>query len=114
MKLQVLYKYWEKIGYGPETVADSLLEFQKRQLKKTFPLLCHCLKILGTAPVTTCECKRNISAMQILKNYKRTTTNQERFSSLAVLHVHRDYEVDIDSIIDLRRMQFINILCDDE
>ena len=38
--------------------------------------------------------------MRILKDYKRTTTSQERFSSLAVLYVHRDFEIDLDLIID--------------
>ena len=114
-------KYWENTnGDLPETIADTLLQCQKKQLKQTFPLISHCLRLLGTAPVSTCECERNISAMRILKDYKGTTTSQECFSSLAVLYVHRDFEIDFDLIIGQfatmhpRRMQFINILCDDE
>ena len=46
--------------------------------------------------------------------------HQERFSSLALLHIRREFDHDLDKIIDIfalkkhRRMKFIDILDDNE
>jgi len=43
---------------------------------------------------------------------------QERLSSLALMHIHYDTEVDLDEVVTIfseknpRRMQLTNILCD--
>ena len=37
--------------------------------------------------------------MRILKNYLRSKMSQERFSFLALLHIHRDFPHDINEIV---------------
>ena len=40
--------------------------------------------------------ERSFSVLIRLKTYLRTTMLQDRLTSLAVLHVHRDIDIDID------------------
>ena len=41
-------------------------------------------------PSTSCEAERSFSMLRRLLNYLQSTMNQERLSSLAMLHSHRD------------------------
>ena len=87
--------------------------------KEMFPAIWSCLKLLATFPVTTCECERSISVMRRLTNYLRSTMSQERFSFLALLHIHRDFPYDINEIVTKfaeskpRKMRLSNILNSD-
>jgi hypothetical protein len=49
--------------------------------------------VLYVSNITT---GRSFSALRRLKTYLRTTMLQDRLTSLAVLHVHRDIDIDID------------------
>jgi hypothetical protein len=55
------------------------------------------LLILYTMPASTATTERSFSVLRRLKTYLRTTMLQDRLTSLAVLHVHRDIDIDIDS-----------------
>ena len=63
------------------------------------------LRIIGTLPVTSCECERSFSALRRLKTYTRSTMVAERLNGLALLHVHKDIIVNIDKVIDLYAMK---------
>ena len=84
-------------------------------LKNTVPIIYQCLRILGTVPVTSCECERSISVMKRLKTYLRSTMTQSRFSSLALLTIKRDFHVDLDEAINTfatrhaQRMLLLNL-----
>ena len=54
------------------------------------------LLILYTMPASTATTGRSFSALRRLKTYLRTTMLQDRLTSLAVPHVHRDIDIDID------------------
>jgi hypothetical protein len=47
--------------------------------------------------LSTATTERSFSVLRRLKTYLRTTMLQDRLTSLAVLHVHRDIDIDIDS-----------------
>jgi hypothetical protein len=55
------------------------------------------LLILYTMPASTATTERLFSALRRLKTYLRTTMLQDRLTSLAVLHVHRDIDIDMRS-----------------
>ena len=84
--------------------------------KKMFPGIYNCLKILGTIHVSSSECERTISVLRRLKTYQRNTMGQKRFSSLAMLTIHRNCEHNIDQIVKKfaleqpRKMKLLNIL----
>lgn len=85
----------------------------------SYPNIYATLKIFGTIPITTCECQHSISVLRRLKTYLRGTMKQERMNGLALLHVHRDLELDLEKIVDLfamkhpRRIEMINVLDSD-
>ena len=74
-------------GKPPETIHDTLKLIESQ----IFPNIHACLKILGTIPPTSCECETSISKMGLVLTDKRGTMGQERFNSLVLLTVHKDY-----------------------
>ena len=58
------------------------------------------LKIACTLPVTICECERSCSVLRRLSNYMRATMGQERLSSVALLHIHYDGDIDVTKVVD--------------
>ena len=57
------------------------------------------LQIACTLPVTSCECERSASALRRLHNYMRALMGNSRLSSLALLHIHYDMDVDLDEVV---------------
>ena len=101
----------------PDRISTTLKVCKPMEL--SYPNLHCCLKILGTIPVTTCECERSISSLRRLKTYLRSTMGEERLNGLAAMHVHKDINMDLDMIIGdfavkhKRRLKFQNILDSD-
>ena len=81
-----------------------------------FPNIKVLLLILCTLPVTSCSAERSFSGLKRIKTALRSTMGNERLSSLALLHLHRDIEINITDIIEEfsrrhpRRLQLANIL----
>ena len=89
--------YWETfIGPHPDNIATTLkaISFDGFENIKII------LHILGTLPITSCECKRSISALRSLKNYKRSTMVEERLNGLALMQIHREIPPDFEKIIN--------------
>ena len=82
--------HWQLLLQGlnpddrPVTVSDSL----KLASQSLCPTIARLLQLLATWPVTTCSCERSISTLRRPKTYLRSTMQQERLLSLAILHVH--------------------------
>ena len=70
----------------PSNLKDTLIVTNE----ELYPSISTVLLILYTMPASTC------SALRRLKTYLGTTMMQDRLTSLAVLHVHRDIDIDID------------------
>ena len=66
-----------------------------------FPNVSVLLQLACTIPVTSCECERSASALRRLHNYMRATMGKERLSSLALLHIHYDRKINLDSAVDI-------------
>ena len=49
--------------------------------------------------VSSCAVKRSFSGMKRLKTPLRSTMSEERLSSLAILHIHKHKNVDIDNLV---------------
>ena len=54
-----------------------------------------CHKNYGSATAV-----RSFSALRRLKTYVRSTMNNDRLSSLALMHIHRDFSVDLDKVME--------------
>ena len=102
----------------PDSIASTLRASVSRQ--DAFPNIFAALKILGTIPVTSCECERAISVLRRLKTYLRSSMTQERLNGLAMMSIHRNRPIDVDRVINLfaakhpRKMVLIDLLDSDE
>ena len=88
-------------GSLPDNVSNTLksIKFSGFQNIKV------ALRIIGTLPVTSCECERSFSALRRLETYTRSAMVAERLNGLALLHVHKDIIVNIDKVLDLCAMK---------
>ena len=110
-------RMWEDHCYRLEgKPAESVSDLLPTIDRVSFPNIYTAMQILATLPVTTCTCERSISVLRRLKTYLRSTMTANRMNGLALLHVHRDIEVDTDEIIRRfalrhpRRMKLLDIL----
>ena len=89
--------YWTQkfVSKLPDRISDTLKETVS--MKTTFPNIFCALCILGTMPMTTCECEHSISSLRRLKSYLRSTMSQNRLNGLAALHSHRDIRINVDT-----------------
>ena len=113
-ELHMWQMFWEKKQTNNEYY--EINQLLKITNKKMFPGIYNCLTILGTIPVSSSECERTISVLRRLKTYQRNAMGQKRFSSLAMLTIHRNFEPNIDQIVNKfaleqpRNMKLLNIL----
>jgi len=69
--------------------------------KDLYPSIYAILSILVTIPSSSATAERSFSAMKRIKNYLRSTMGDDRLSSLALLHVHSEIEIDVELVIEL-------------
>lgn len=58
------------------------------------------LKLVGTLPVTTCECERSFSSLRHIKTWDRSTMTNDRLNGLALLYIHREIDLPIETVLD--------------
>ena len=59
-----------------------------------YPNIREIFHILLTMPIGSVPCEQSFSDVGRLKQWNRTTMVEDRFNGLALLHVHRDVNVD--------------------
>ena len=100
----------------PKRVSDTLLTSDD----DFYPNINTILNILAIVPATTCTCERSISALRRLKTWLRSSMTNDRLTGLALMHVHRHLDFDVETIIDNfaraqpRRMRLLNVVTSDE
>jgi hypothetical protein len=67
--------------------------------EELYPSISTVLLIIYTMPASTATTERSFSVLRRLKTYLRTTMLQDRLTSLAILHMHRDIDIDIDRVL---------------
>ena len=65
-----------------------------------FPNIQTLLCIMGTLPVTSCECERSISMLKLIKSPLRSTMGQGRLNGLAMLHYHRTVDITPEEVVN--------------
>lgn len=70
--------------------------------KDVFFELFRLCKIAVALPVSSASCERSFSTLKLVKNYLRSTMNEERLSSLGVLSIEstRSKALDLDAFVD--------------
>ena len=85
-------------------------------MKASFPNVYAGLCVLATVPVTSCECERAISVLRRLKTYLRITMSEERLNGLALMSIHRYYDIDFEDVLNrfarqhARKMELLDVL----
>jgi len=104
-------KYWNRQSSEsrPETAVEAL---RAATQLGTYPAICVLLQIFATLPVTTATGERSFSALKYLKNYLRSTMNEDRLNGLAHLYINRDIRLDYGMVVDQfarfnRRLSFV-------
>nr|XP_047129563.1 uncharacterized protein LOC124809494 [Hydra vulgaris] len=90
-------KYWESFS---GTIPDNISLTLKSISFPGFENIKIALRILGTLPVTSCECERSFSVMRRLKDYMRTTMSEDRLNGLALMYIHQKIVPCIDNVIN--------------
>ncbi|CAG2226088.1 unnamed protein product [Mytilus edulis] len=68
--------------------------------ERTLPINICILQILLTMSPSTFTTERSFSTLKRIKTYLRSTMGQERLSSLALLYVHSDFDIDTKEVIE--------------
>ena len=106
--------YWSGKTDIPKSAASTINQCNKLIFRNIFKLL----QIICIIPVTSCESERSFSALKRLKSYTRTTMGQDRLNGLALMHIHRDSQYNMEEIINKfarqhpRKMELLDILTD--
>lgn len=90
-------KFWESYS---DTLPDTISTTLKAVSFPGFENIKIALRLLGTLPVTSCECERCFSALRRLKDYSRSTMTADRLNGLALMYVHKDIVPNIEKVID--------------
>ena len=69
--------------------------------EQCFPIVSALLTILLTLPSSTASAERSFSTLRRLKTWIRSRMGEDRLTALALLNIHRDIEIDTDSVVDM-------------
>ena len=120
MEMEQWEHYWQKIREDDATVPDTIVATLQSidPVKKWFPNIYRILCLIAVVPATSNSCERSISRLRLLKTYLRSRMLQDRLTSLALIYIHREIELDPEQVIDEfaknnpHRMKFLDILQD--
>jgi len=73
---------------------DTIKEIVK---KNTFPNIYKLFQVALTIPISSATCERSFSCMRRIKNWLRTSMEQDRFSNLAILNIESDMSNNINN-----------------
>ena len=85
--------------HGKQSLPTTVF-FTLPHASSLFPNIKVLLLILCSLPVTSCSAERSFSGLKRIKTALRSTMNNERLTSLTLLHLHRDIDINIPDIID--------------
>ncbi len=78
----------------PHTLHEVLQQCSEHGFLNLFTLL----KLFATIPLSSCSCERSASALKRLNSYLRCTQTEERLSSLALIHMNYETNIDVNEV----------------
>ena len=100
-KLEVnRWRYRWSIGEPTDPLLQTLVETLDVADAAFHPGIYVAVKTLLTYPVSACAAEHSFSSMKRLKTPLRNTMTDHRLSSLAVLHIHKEKEINVESVLD--------------
>lgn len=88
-----------KLDYNSHDVLNYI---HTNGLSSFFPNMCIALRIYLTMPVSVATGERSFSKLKIVKNYLRSTMNQDRLTNLSIISIEHQLcqSVDTKSLIE--------------
>ena len=83
-----------------DPLAQTLVETLDVANPAFYPAIYVAVKTLLTHPVSACAAERSFSLMKRLKTPLRNTMTDDHLSSLAILHIHKEKEINVESVLD--------------
>ena len=83
-------------GPLPSTAVETLQESEP----ELYPNIRTLLRVLATLPVSVATAERSFSTLRRIKTWIRSRCGEKRLNGLALLHVHRDVNVDQEKVVD--------------
>ena len=99
LELKLWKRKWNEVE--KEDRRASLAKVIKHYDKLKFPNVFTLIKIGCTLPVTSAECEMSFSTMRRLRTWLRSTMKSDCLSSLAIMNIHRNVEVDYEEAAKL-------------
>ena len=89
-----------------DSAVDIVENMTQDGLNELLPVFNEVASILATIPATSCSAERSFSGLRRMKTYLRSTMEQERLSSIALINIERAYtntvlENEMDNMIDI-------------
>lgn len=78
------------------SVTDLLSLMRAKNLQTVFPNIDIALRIFVSMAVSVCSAERSFSALKRIKSYLRSTMDEDRLNSLAILAIESDLTTNID------------------
>ena len=72
---------------NPKHILESLMQFER----DIFPTLCIAYNLLLTIGFSIASCERSFSKLKLIKTCKRSSMQQERLTSLALISIQREF-----------------------
>nr|XP_047135465.1 uncharacterized protein LOC101239472 [Hydra vulgaris] len=85
--------FWNNQSVIPSTITETLKSIDMRG----FQNIREGFLIMGTIPITTCECERSISVIRRLKTYM----TESRFNSLALMSIPQEIIPDVERVMNI-------------
>ncbi|XP_047144768.2 52 kDa repressor of the inhibitor of the protein kinase-like [Hydra vulgaris] len=96
-ELDLCETFWNNQSVIPSTITETLKSIDMRG----FPDIREGFLIMGTIPITTCECERSISVICRLKTFMRSRMTESRFNSLALMSIHQEIIPDVERVLNI-------------
>ena len=96
-ELERWYNHWNGIEAKPDTATAAIIMCDK----DVYPNIYILLKLLVVLPVTTCEVERCNSKLKLVKSSLRSTMSEDRLSSLIMLQINADAELDYTETVNI-------------
>ena len=90
----------QPVGLGNITPPNTLTTTLDALDAELYPNISFILTVLLTIPVTTATAERFFTSMKRIKTFLGASMADTRLISLAFIHIHRDFRIDINFVID--------------
>ena len=98
---------WENQSDKPSDLPKTLISAHLG----CYPNMHAAVKLLLIMLVSSATAERSFSSLKRTKTYLRSTMVEDRLNGLTLMHIHRNYQMDLDDIIlllmEIRRIQLI-------